>query len=118
MMNGIKYFTDKEMACSHCGMEMMSREFMRRLDFVRTAFGKPLIVTSGYRCPEWDKEIGGKGNHPTGEAADLLVAKGADMYDFTLACFALDIPRIIVYRDKPHVHVDMNPARPRGVFVL
>ena len=117
-MNEIKWFSSKEMQCSHCGMEQMSHEFMRRLDFVRQAYGKPLVVTSGFRCEAWDKEIGGKGNHPTGEAADLLVNKGKDMYKFIKAVQMAGIPRIVLYKSKPHVHIDMNPDKPTGVFIL
>jgi len=116
----LKFFKMDEFECRcGCGRNEIDPGFVAILDKIRaTYYDRPLVVTSGYRCPEWDKEIGGKGNHPTGSAADLLVSKGADMYDFTQACFAMSIPRIILYRDKPHVHVDMAPDKPKGVFVL
>lgn len=50
------------------------------LDPAREAFGKPVIVSSGYRCPELNshKDIKGKDNsqHLYGQAADLKVASG------------------------------------------
>lgn len=37
--------------------------------------GKPIHVSSGYRCPELNKKVGGVPNsqHMKGEAADLIV---------------------------------------------
>ena len=44
------------------------------LDPLREAWGGPLIVTSGYRCPELNKAVGGSGTsaHTAGWAADLV----------------------------------------------
>lgn len=45
------------------------------LEPARTAFGAPIFVTSGYRCPALNKAVGGKptSQHQYGEAADLQV---------------------------------------------
>lgn len=41
---------------------------------LRDAWGKPIIVTSGYRCPLLNKAVGGVVNsqHMTGQAADIV----------------------------------------------
>ena len=46
---------------------------MERLDEIREKYGKPIIITSGYRCKELNKKVGGKSNsfHLKGLAADL-----------------------------------------------
>ena len=46
---------------------------MERLDEIREKYGKPIIITSGYRCSELNKKVGGKSNsfHLKGLAADL-----------------------------------------------
>lgn len=46
---------------------------MERLDEIRDKYGKPIIITSGYRCQELNKKVGGKSNsfHLKGLAADL-----------------------------------------------
>lgn len=46
---------------------------MERLDDIREKYGKPIIITSGYRCKELNKKVGGKSNsfHLKGLAADL-----------------------------------------------
>ena len=44
------------------------------LDKIREQYGKPIIVTSCYRCPELNKAVGGvkSSQHVKGEAADLV----------------------------------------------
>ena len=44
------------------------------LDKIREQYGKPIFVTSGYRCPELNKAVGGvnSSQHVKGEAADLV----------------------------------------------
>ena len=46
---------------------------MERLDEIREKYGKPIIITSGYRCQELNTKVGGKSNsfHLKGLAADL-----------------------------------------------
>lgn len=43
------------------------------LDPLREAWGKPIVVTSGYRCAKLNRAVGGaaRSQHCTGEAADI-----------------------------------------------
>ena len=43
------------------------------LDPLREAYGKPIVVTSGFRCPRLNRAVGGvaKSQHMNGEAADI-----------------------------------------------
>ena len=43
------------------------------LDPLREAYGKPIVVSSGYRCPKLNKAVGGVKNsqHTEGRAADI-----------------------------------------------
>lgn len=43
------------------------------LDPLREAFGKPIVVTSGYRCQKLNRAVGGaaRSQHCKGEAADI-----------------------------------------------
>ena len=43
------------------------------LDPLREAYGKPITVTSGYRCPALNKAVGGSATsqHISGQAADI-----------------------------------------------
>lgn len=82
-----KYFNINEMKCSHCGDCQMDEEFMEKLDFLRECYGKPLVVTSAYRCPshpiEAKKAKGG--THTTGKAVDFAVSHEAAHELLTLA---------------------------------
>ena len=48
------------------------------IDPLREAFGRPIIVTSGYRCPTLNRAVGGSSTsaHLQGYAADLVPKDG------------------------------------------
>ncbi len=50
------------------------------LDPLRETCGKPLTVTSGYRCPALNKAVGGSSTsqHMTGQAADISTGNIVD----------------------------------------
>jgi uncharacterized protein YcbK (DUF882 family) len=73
-----RYFKISEFACRHCGENLIDHIFVEELDQLRHELGFPLIVSSGYRCPEYNKQVahtGEKGPHTTGRAVDLSVAR-------------------------------------------
>ena len=51
------------------------------LDPIRRIYGRPVIVSSGYRCPQLNSLVGGVSNsqHTKGEAADLIPASGGSL---------------------------------------
>jgi zinc D-Ala-D-Ala carboxypeptidase len=76
----VKYFTIEEFACKHCGRVVMDGAFLEDVDQMRGLFGKPLVVTSGYRCPDHNAAVsstGRTGPHTTGHAADFAVSAPA-----------------------------------------
>ena len=70
---------------------------------LRTAWGKPLIINSGYRCPELNKAVGGvpTSQHVKGEAADVA---SDDPYALAqLACdLRLPYDQMILYPTFVH----------------
>ncbi len=66
-------FSLHEFECRHCGAVMIDSELVRRLQTARDKIGRPLVVTSGYRCPAHNKAVGGAANsqHLYGKAADV-----------------------------------------------
>lgn len=80
-----KHFTLKELTQSATAVrlgidntpskEVISNltELAQLLEKIRTIYGKPMIVTSGYRCEKLNKAVGGaKGSqHRLGQAADI-----------------------------------------------
>ena len=80
------------------------------LDPVRDMVNTPIIITSGYRCPQVNRLVGGVGNsqHMSGCAADFHV-KGftpSMMYEVFLYIFnTLEYDQLIYYRSKNIIHV-------------
>lgn len=74
-------FTPREMRCTHTGMDGISEDFMLRLQRLRTAFGQPMTITSGYRHPTHPLEAkkAKPGAHSSGNAVDICVS-GDDAY--------------------------------------
>ena len=69
------YFRRSELACRGTDKCDMSDEFMQKLIIVREEFGKPMIITSGYRSFSHNYSIGGAENSPHlyGRAVDVRV---------------------------------------------
>jgi len=60
----------------------MVKSFLDWLDSVREAYGKPMKVTSGYRCPTHNAAVsstGLTGPHTTGKAIDIAVDRAEAM---------------------------------------
>jgi uncharacterized protein YcbK (DUF882 family) len=107
-----KYFTEEEMCCSHCGECHMDEEFMELLDDLRGKVGKPIIVSSGYRCPEYNDQVsstGLDGPHATGKAVDIAVS-GRDAHRVLFFAMKLGFSGVGVSQTGDHdsrfIHLD------------
>ena len=82
-MDWSKYpnFTEAEFNCRNTGKNEMRPEFMEKLQALRTEYGKPMTITSGYRHPSHpvERSTTASGEHTTGMACDVAV-QGADAY--------------------------------------
>ena len=80
------------------------------LDPVRDKFCTPVIITSGYRCPQVNKLVGGVDNsqHMSGYAADFHIQgfTSSMMYQVFLNIYdTMDFDQLIYYRNKNIIHV-------------
>lgn len=69
-------FTEAEFACScGCSHADMEPRFLDALQMLRTSYGYPMVVTSGFRCPKHNTTIGGhpRSAHMRGLAGDFQV---------------------------------------------
>ena len=112
-------FTADEMRCScGCGRADMDPDFMAALQTVRVVYGRPMRITSGFRCEDYDKRIGGAGVHPSGKASDIAVA-GESVYDLLHTAIGVNMRGIGLKQHGPHasrfMHLDITtgPMRPR-----
>lgn len=105
----VRYFTKEEMACScGCGRADMDPDFMAMLDELREQLGRPLTITSAFRCRNHLEEIKKAlpGAHSAGYAADIAVSGGSERFQVMQAAIKMGFVGIGVARG--FVHVDLN----------
>lgn len=92
------------------------------LDPLREAYGKPIIVTSGYRCPKLNKAVGGaaKSQHMKGQAADIrtvsdTVEDNRELFNLIIK-LRLPFDQLIDEYGYNWIHVSYAPANRRQVL--
>jgi zinc D-Ala-D-Ala carboxypeptidase len=81
----------KEWACKGTGRLVYDPEFLDLFERMRTKFGRPLIINSGYRSPEHNRQVadtGDAGPHTTARAVDVRIYGG---YAHELLALALSL---------------------------
>ena len=91
------------------------------LDPLREAWGGPIWVNSGYRCPELNRIVGGAPNsqHQRGEAADITVGSQDDNRRLLALIKQLDLPvdQCIDEKDCRWIHVSHRKDRNRRLYM-
>ncbi len=69
-------FNLREFECHCCGMVKVEPLLVERLQKLRDAIGRPLHITSGFRCPAHNDAVGGASlsQHLYGKAADISIS--------------------------------------------
>ena len=131
----MKYFTIKELcksstATSHGITNSPSKEIERNLgelvyfilDPLREAYGKPIKVNSGYRCPELNKLVGGSktSQHVKGCAADISVGNKSENERLFNLIQELNLPfdQLIDEKNFSWVHVSYSKTPRKQVLRL
>lgn len=115
------HFEDSELAC-HCGCALLPpQEFQDQLEAFRVAWGRPMILSSCFRCPAHNVAVaktGPHGPHTIG-AADVQIY-GPAAFGFLLAAMHFGWTGIGINQTGEHsqrfIHVDMlqdTPEHPR-----
>ena len=85
LMVASEHFSEHELKCScGCNRSDMDEEFLELLEDLRVWYGKPMILSSGFRCPAYNNHVSGtgySGPHTTGQAVDVLI-HGVDVLCF------------------------------------
>jgi uncharacterized protein YcbK (DUF882 family) len=114
-----KNFNSKEFECScqKCEVQYIEEELIEKLQKLRDLYGKPIAVTSGYRCPHHNEQVGGAKNssHVNGMAADIqpkiiTLDELDNLYDICYTIF----DNIGDGRNKRFIHVDTRPPKSTG----
>ena len=94
------------------------------LDPLREAYGKPIVVSSGYRSPKLNKAVGGaaKSQHVTGQAADIHTlsdtpADNKKLFDL-IQSLKLPFDQLINEYGFNWVHVSFSPRNRRQVLKI
>ena len=113
------HFTVQEIACRHCGRVFVVPTLLEMLERLREAVGTPLVVNSGYRCPEHNRRIGGapRSKHCLGMAADINIPK---QHRIKTIFFLEEVTKIVLsvrggfhyYPAAEFVHIDCWPWPP------
>lgn len=107
-------FREREFTCPCCGQQHMTHNFLKSLQDMRSDLQSPFIIASGWRCPYYDKLVGGSGtNHPKGGASDIYatrstlskIAARAEQYSFTGIGVSLHGDKKFIHLDKTHEHL-------------
>ena len=91
------------------------------LDPLRKAWGGPIRVNSGYRCPELNKVVGGTpgSQHQRGEAADITVGSRNGNRRLLELIKRLDLPvdQCIDEKGCRWIHVSHRKGRNRRLYM-
>lgn len=107
-----EHFHSTEFKCQHCGGIKIQEELVQKLE---TLFKKlnasKCIISSGYRCPTYDIQIGGfAGRHSEGLAADCIyyAEDGSIIPSKIVICVAYDLGIFngIANIDGNYIHLD------------
>lgn len=114
--NNYPNFTKAEFDCKHSGKNAMRPEFMERLQALRTAYGKPMRVTSGFRDTTHPVEAkkAAPGAHSRGSACDIG-CNGQQAYELLKLALAMGFTGIGVNQKGSgrFIHLDTETDGPR-----
>ena len=116
---GIKHFTRNEFKCKcGCGNDRIDIRLVKILDEIRDYYGKPAVITSGYRCVKHNKDVGGVTGswHTKNKASDFYI-DGVNVTELLSHCIDLRNQGKIRYTYTNNtsmngvVHIDIGGIR-------
>ena len=116
-----KYFSEEELRCKGTGELKMMEEFMSKLIELRKKLGQPMVISSGYRTPEYNQRISGssKSAHILGKAVDV-VCSGEKAYNIVKLGLEIGFTGIGIQQRGEHskrfIHLDdVEPDKYEGI---
>ena len=98
-----------------CTEGKVDEELVKILQKIRDHFGKPVYISSAYRCETWNKKVGGvsRSYHRYGQAADIKVdgVKPAEVAKYAESIGVLGIGLYETDSDGHFVHVDTRTTK-------
>lgn len=111
-------FTVSEFSCKGngcCSTVLIDEQLVVYLQKIRDHFGKPITITSGYRCPTHNSRVGGAtgSRHSKGQAADIVV-QGVSSRTVAQYAESIGIKGIGLYetsKDGYFTHIDTRTSK-------
>ena len=112
----MSYFSQDELRCKcGCGEYKFDDEALDKLNSIRRDFGRPITVTSGYRCRKHPIEAvkATPGAHTEGKAVDLAVDR-ADALKLLKIALRHEVQRVGVNQkgSSRFIHLDWSTDLP------
>ena len=106
------HFSRFEFFCPCCGKGEPVPRLVTLLEHLRERVGRPVKITSGYRCPKHNAAVGGVTDSPhlQNVAAALAMVDSGHRFALVEAALAVGFQRVGLYRGKKCVHVDVAEA--------
>ena len=106
------HFNLSEFACPCCNLVMLHPKLLAKLVELKNTLERPVYITSGYRCFEYNRKVGGVVNsyHCIGLAADIKV-KDINLITLLEICENIDFAGIGLYEKKNFLHLDVRPTK-------
>lgn len=113
MLNWKDYpnFKKFEFDCKQTGENNMQPEFMAKLQKLRTAYGKSMTITSGFRSVKHSieaKKTHSKGEHTQGNCCDIACTTSAERFALVKLALEHDFTRIGIAKTFLHLGIGGN----------
>jgi uncharacterized protein YcbK (DUF882 family) len=84
---------------------------------MRDGYGRPIKISSGFRCEDHNVSVGGATNsaHLTGDAVDIAVSSSKQRFALIREAIYAGFVRIGVSR-QGFIHVDVSVSNPQNVM--
>jgi len=114
----MSYFSDSETMCRcGCGMNI-TRQLLIKLNEAREVAALPFVITSGARCANHNRNVGGTPNssHLRGLAVDIACPSSQARFAILKGLYAAGFRRIGYNQAKNFFHCDIDESLPQDVF--
>jgi len=91
----------------------MDHDLLVMIDRARALYGKPIVVTSGFRTETHNEKVGGvaSSSHLKGLAIDVACVRSKDRFEMLTALLEVGFNRIGIASTFIHVDVDKNKSQ-------
>jgi uncharacterized protein YcbK (DUF882 family) len=106
----MRYFEPSEFTCKcGCGKAIMDPVFLTMLEKAREIADTPFHITSGYRCPKHNSDVGStSSNHTSGKASDITAESGPVRGKILKGLYKAGFDRVGIGKD--FIHADITDS--------